>query len=92
MLVPKGQAEGVARAHSDLEETVELLRLLIADPSRWKDQFTSGSATCLNATERLALPGQTENVFWVGSDATKGRFSATEYGEKLYAREDIGDF
>ena len=42
--------------------------------------------------ERLAVPGQADRVLWVGSDATKSVFSATEYGEKLYSWEETADF
>ena len=56
-IIPRGSAKGANLAFRDLEDSVELLRLLIADQSNWESTFVSSFASMLSVPERLGLPG-----------------------------------
>ena len=66
LVVPRGDAADAEEAYADFEATIELLRLLVADPKRWTAHFTGSFKTMLDPFERLALPGAWKDGASVG--------------------------
>ena len=88
----KCPAEEAERAYQDLEDTVELMRLLSAGPERWRSTFTGAFTSMLDPAERLALPEADREVVWVRSDAVMDKFAATDYTNRVYSLEEVAEF
>ena len=91
-LCPRESSSSAALAYEDLEETVELLRLLVAIPKRWESDFTNAFGGMLRPEEPFPLPAYRGKIVWVGLDATPGVFGATDFTNAVYSREETTQF
>lgn len=73
---PRGLAE-VDAAWAEWDDTLSILWALF-ELGPGGGVFETSFTSMLRIPERLALPGQTENVLWAGGDATRERLGSLE--------------
>jgi len=81
---PRGGEESVATAWEEWDDTLELLRVMVEDPSQWQANFTSAFTSALTLRERLAAPGAEDRVRFVRSDATLQTIGAIDWKLREY--------
>jgi hypothetical protein len=91
-ITEKHGAADLNEALNDFWDSVEVMRIMISSPHRWVSDFTVGFQGVLSIPEQLALPGATEKVVWVGSDATLEVFGAIDWTNKTYTRHVVSPF
>ena len=77
---PPGGAEALADLWEEWHLTLELFRIMFADPLKWSTNFQAAFAQMLSPRERMALPGQGARVRWTGGDATLESVGAVDWG------------
>ena len=70
-------------------DSVELIRVLVARPKTWAENFTNTLAGMLKPRERLALPGVADKVIWLGGDATMDICGTVQWDTKEYCRFEV---
>eukprot|EP00971_Amphidinium_carterae_P184310 3659119-Amphidinium_carterae.1 len=81
---PVGDADEQERVWAEFWDSIELIRVLTSRPETWAVAFTNGLKQLLDPHERMEIPGEDQNIVWLGGDATLTRGAAIDWTNEIY--------
>ena len=79
---PPGTEAEVERHWLHLWDSVEFLRVQLSDPNLWRANMLCAFTSVISVPERLAIPGELDNVVPIGSDSTPWLLAVFNYRAK----------